>query len=223
MSIQQFLIYISVSFFYIISPGPAVLLSINYGAVYGLNKTAYMLLGNSTGQMTLAFFSSLGIGLAVIKSYLLLNIIKIIGVIVLFYMGTKMLLAAYTDRIRITNICSSSELTKKNNFKERSFLSLYKEGYVMAITNPKPLIFFVSIYPQFWGTNKNEIVQLIILGCSFATISFICMNVYSMFGKFLSEKLLSNNGVVILNIISGVAFILISFTLLFSNLVQIEI
>lgn len=88
---SQYFLFFTVAFFYIISPGSAVFLSINYGARYGIKKTAVMLLGNSTGHAILAGISALGIGLMIIAAPTLLNTVKLLGACVLTWLGIKML------------------------------------------------------------------------------------------------------------------------------------
>ena len=66
------------------------------------------------------------------------------GAIFLVYLGFKMINTTQT------------KISLKNSKKKSTF---YKEGILLAITNPKPIIFFSSIYPQFVDSNSKTVLS----------------------------------------------------------------
>ncbi len=91
MNIDTLLIYVSVSFFYITSPGPAVLLAIYNGATAGHKAVWYSALGNITGLMFLSLFSISGLSAALLASSMLFSTVKLVGAFYLVYVGCRQL------------------------------------------------------------------------------------------------------------------------------------
>jgi homoserine/homoserine lactone efflux protein len=205
---QDYFIFIFIAIAYIASPGPAVFLSINYSAIYGFKRTFVTLLGNTTGLGILAFVSAVGIGTIIINSPLLVNIIKIIGAIVLLYIGIKMIVSSKT--------IECIKIDKKNKI-DKSFYSSYKEGLILALSNPKPIIFFTSIYPQFIVIDGNENQQFLILGFSFMILSLLCLSLYAIISKYTLGKFLNEQRSKSFNFSSGITFIILAILLLSTN------
>lgn len=211
MEISQYLLFITIAFIYIISPGPAVFLSINYGTIYGIKKTTMMLLGNTSGISIIAIISASGIGLFILSSDFLMHTIKVLGFIVLFYFGSKMIF------LSIKSKKSKEKISSKLN-SSKQYIDCYKEGLFMALSNPKPIIFFTAIYPQFINKQSENFLNLFILGASFVVMSYFCLNIYGLLGKTILSKFLNDNGLKNFNLLSGITFIIMSFILLLSEL-----
>lgn len=223
MEFHQYLVFLSIAFFYIISPGPAVFLAINYGAVHGIKKTASLALGNSTGLAVLAIFSALGLGAVIIQSFLLLSVIKVLGALVLFYLGCKMLWSAMKPKIQAFESLSKPDDDIAKTVTDNGYFSFYKKGLFLSLTNPKAIIFFTAIFPQFMTAGKSVQVNLLtmfFLGITFAGISFVSLNVYGLLGQKILSKVLTDVGLRILDFISGATFVVMSGMLAFSDLSQ---
>lgn len=211
MEINEYLLFITIAFAYIISPGPAVFLAINYGTLYGLKKTTIMLIGNATGIAVIAIISALGIGVFILSSEFLMSVIKILGFIVLFYIGSKMIIKSLKRKKSQKNTSTNLDLNKK-------YRDFYKEGLLMALSNPKPIIFFVAIYPQFINKESENFLNLFILGISFVLISYLCLNIYALLGKTILSRLLKDNGLRNFNLLSGITFIIMSVMMLLTKI-----
>jgi len=197
LELDSYLIFISVAFFYISSPGLAVFLVLQYSAIYEYKKIIMIILGNITGLAILAFISAIGVGIIISTSKIFTNIIQIIGALVLFYIGFKM----------IFNTKKSKNL-KEVNIEDKSKYNFYKEGLFLALSNPKPIIFFTSIYPQFIQSNEDKNLQFFILAITFMFISFLVLNAYAFISKNTIGKVLNSSRIRIFNIVSGTALII---------------
>jgi len=197
MELDTYLIFIPIAFFYISSPGLAVFLVLQYSAIYSYKNILMLILGNISGLATLAFISAFGVGIIISTSQVLTNIIQIIGALVLFYIGIKMIL--------------NSKKTKSNNdviVLSKSKYDFFKEGLFLSLSNPKPIIFFTSIYPQFIVNNDTKNLQFFILAITFMFISFLVLNIYAFISKNTIGKVLNSSRIRIFNIVSGSALIL---------------
>jgi len=197
MELDTYLIFIPIAFFYISSPGLAVFLVLQYSAIYSYKNILMLILGNISGLATLAFISAFGVGIIISTSQVLTNIIQIIGALVLLYIGIKMILNS--KKIKLNNDAIILSKSKYDFFKEGLFLSL---------SNPKPIIFFTSIYPQFIVNNDTKNLQFFILAITFMFISFLVLNIYAFISKNTIGKVLNSSRIRIFNIVSGSALIL---------------
>ena len=176
MSLSVLAIYLTVSFFYIISPGPAVFLAITNGIRGGVLPLALSSLGNVVGLFFLSLISILGLGAIVLASATLFLMVKITGAIYLVYLGIK--------QFRESKAFSMGN--QKNiefGFTDKSLWSYFSESFMVAATNPKPILFFVAIFPQFLNTETAILPQFLILTLSFMVISFCSLFFYGYIGK----------------------------------------
>lgn len=233
MDLHHYFIFVSIAFFYIISPGPAVFLAINYGAFHGIKKTAMVMLGNSTGLAILASVSAFGLGAIIVQSFFLLSLVKVLGAMVLFYLGCKMLWSALKPKARSTSfnetqrqdniVTEQNSALSKSEITANNYASFYKKGLFLSLSNPKAIIFFTAIFPQFMTAGESiqsNLSTMLFLGATFAVMSFFCMNTYNILGQKVLARFLTNIGIKIMNLFSGALFIGMSGMLAFSDLGQ---
>ena len=185
MSIDTILVYTLVSFFYIISPGPAVFLAMANGIGGNLRAVMLSSFGNILGLFLLSTISIIGLGTLILASSTLFLLVKIIGAGYLIYLGIK--------QFRISNqlknsSSESSDIVENNN---RTNLSYFTEGFILAATNPKPILFFIAIFPQFLNIEYSLIPQFFTLTLIFMSISFLSLFSYGYLAKS-AKNLFSN-------------------------------
>ncbi|CAM3606607.1 Homoserine/homoserine lactone efflux protein [Vibrio aerogenes CECT 7868] len=175
MDLHTLGIYFFVSFFYVISPGPAVFLAVYNGAVSGTKTVMASALGNITGLLFLSTLSVSGLSAILLSSALLFTAVKVTGAVYLIYLGVKQLL---TGRKR-SLIAPAGEKRQ-----HRSLFSFYREGFLVAATNPKPILFFVALFPQFIDNHHQLFTQFMVMTLIFMAISFSALFTYG----YLADK-----------------------------------
>ena len=198
MNVDTLLIYVFVSFFYIISPGPAVFLAIYNGAVNGVKYVVVSALGNILGLMILSILSITGLSAILLASSTLFMAVKIIGACYLIYLGIKQIQSSNKDK---------RGSPYKLEQKKRSLLSYFKEGFVVAITNPKPIIFFAALFPQFLDTEQSLLAQFSIMTLIFMLFSFMSLSTYGYLAQRAKGFLSNSNNVKWFHRISGGLFV----------------
>ncbi|HZP67372.1 MAG TPA: LysE family translocator [Rudaea sp.] len=164
MHLQTLLAFAAVAAMAILSPGPAVLLSLRNGATLGARSVAWSALGNISGVTCLSAAAMLGLGVVLKSSVLLFGIVKLAGAAYLFYVGWRHLrgqavLVAETDPQRRAAAPRAA--------------ALYREGFLIAATNPKAVLFFTALFPQFVDATQPVMPQFLILTGVFVAISYI--------------------------------------------------
>jgi len=203
MDTNLLIIYITVSALYIASPGPAVLLAI-LNSIRGNFKVVLVSnLANILGLILLSSASILGLGLLIKSSEVLFISLKVIGAMYLAYIGYKLL----------KNNSKLNFDTNTNNTK-KDYMVYFKESFITAITNPKPILFFTAIFPNFINYDSNIYYQFNILTFLFVFLSFTILSLYGYLATKSKAILCNEKAISIFYKISGITFILLAIGLL---------
>nr|WP_298137674.1 LysE family translocator [uncultured Pseudomonas sp.] len=183
----------------ILSPGPAVLLALRNGATLGLGAVVCSSLGNISGLFCLSAAAMLGLGLLLMSSALLFAAVKILGALYLFYIGVRHLL------VRSPALKGAAEHAPHG--ARPSSLALYREAFLMAAFNPKPILFFTALFPQFIDANEPLLTQFFVLTGIFMVLSFATLIAYAMVAARAKKFLLQATFAKWLNRAMGAVFI----------------
>ncbi|MDN2659427.1 LysE family translocator [Neptunomonas sp. CHC150] len=191
---ENYLIYVGVAIATILLPGPAVMLTLNNSIQRGILKSLAGILGIALAILLVAIISATSLGIVLASSAIAFNIIKIVGAAYLIYLGVKMF---------------RSKATNNDLFKEQegSFFKCFFEGFLVSVSNPKAVIFFMSIFPQFIDLNQEYTPQFILLAVTFSFLVIVIHTIYAVSASFAKSKLSSQKGSSLLNKISGGVFV----------------
>ncbi len=179
------------------SPGPSVLLCITKSVTQGFNLAVYTALGSLfaiIGIMTLSFT---GLGLLIATSDMIFTIIKYIGAVYLIYLGYK----TFTSKQEDYHFKKNAKISKKN--KLDSFLN----GFIVGASNPKAIIFFTALFPQFINANSPLLIQYMIFVSTFAVLELSWLLFYAYLGHKSSSWFLQKGRAKFFNKITGSVFI----------------
>jgi len=184
MTIEFLILYAVFSFFYIISPGPAIFLAISNGMTTNMKTVALSSLGNVLGLLLLSLISILGLGTIITTSATLFMIVKIVGALYLVYLGVRQ----FRNSKKI--VFAQAE---KNENSHRKSSSFFHEAFLVAATNPKAILFFTAIFPQFLNPKAAMLPQYALLTAIFMFLSFASLFSYGLLSKsmrrlFFNEK-----------------------------------
>ena len=192
--VENYLIYVGVAIATILLPGPAVMLTLNNSLQRGLLKSLAGILGIALAILLVAIISATSLGIVLASSAMAFNIIKISGAVYLIYLGIKMLRSKVTNNTLVRG-------------QEYSYLKCFMEGFLVSVSNPKAVIFFMSIFPQFIDLTQEYTPQFILLAITFSFLVIVIHTIYATFASLAKSKLSSRKGSSILNKISGGVFV----------------
>lgn len=148
-------------------PGPSVLFAIGRALVLGTKLAVLSVLGNALGVGLQIIVVSLGLGVLIQQAPGLFFAIKIIGALVIAYLGIKAIL----DRAKL-------ELADEKSSSSKAVL---QQSVIVGITNAKTFVFFVAALPSFVSpADGNPIIQMLILGLIFSVIGIASDMVYAV-------------------------------------------
>ena len=197
MELSTWLLFLSIALVAIISPGPAVLLSVTNSLTHGFTKSVFSSLGNIIGIFVVSSAAALGLGAVLQTSILLFTALKIFGAIYLIYLG----ISQWKSKHNIFE--KPIETSKSNQGIRKSFV----QGFLVAISNPKAILFFTALFPQFIDLSKHIFVQFIILTATFMFFSFTILLIYALSAYSAKGWFAKSNRAIWLNRISGTVFI----------------
>ncbi len=205
--INDYLTYILLAITITAIPGPAVILTIRNSLEYGYKTTIVNIFGNFFAMIILALISAIGLGAIILSSQTLFYIIKFLGCIYLVYLGIK------AWQVPIVDEKNKSDLKKEN----KNHYTIFKEGFIIGISNPKAIAFFIALFPQFIDPARNFITQFLSLILTIEGISFIILFCYALIAFRLSHYLRSKKATLLFNKLTGGAFIGFGITLLYKD------
>ena len=203
MNHDTLLLYTVVAFFYITSPGPAIVLAILNGIRTDMKTVAIASLGNILGLFILSSASALGLGALLTSSALVFTIVKTIGGLYLVYLGVKCFLNG-----RALNFDGD------RRGGSRTGAGYFYEAFFLAVTNPKPILFFTAIFPQFLNLEAAIIPQFMLMTGIFLTISFASLCTYGFTAKKSKKWLADSNRMLWFHRLTGGIFIVLGAGLL---------
>ena len=163
MQIHTLVAFTAVAAVAILSPGPATLLALRNSMAWGPRRTVWSTLGNVCGLFGLSAAAMLGLGVVLQSSALLFGVVKLLGAGYLFYVGVRQL----TGR-GVTLVPAPGEAPLAPPSRRR----LFGEALLTASTNPKPILFFTALFPQFLDAHAPLLAQFLVLTGLFCALSF---------------------------------------------------
>ncbi|MBX9719530.1 MAG: LysE family translocator [Microbacteriaceae bacterium] len=161
MSIDTWLIFLIAAIGLSFTPGPNGLLALTHGALYGARRTAVTVLGGALGFLIVIAVSMFGVGALLIAVPDILTVLKWVGGAYLVFLGVQVW------RAPAIALASSSDRPSTSG------CSLFQQGLLAAVTNPKGILFFVAFLPQFIDPEGDLLVQFAIMASTFIVIEIV--------------------------------------------------
>ena len=183
----------------ILIPGPSVMFVIARAVAWGRVTAVLTAFGNALGMLLLSVFIAVGLGPLLQRSELLLVVVQVLGGLYLVYLG----LDAYRNRQ-----LHADDMIKVEEIKPSNFL-IVRQGFTVGALNPKALVFFSAVFPQFVDADSGSITfQLLMFGLIFAALSFLLDGMWGLLvGSSRDWFVTSKNRLVILRTIGAVVMI----------------
>jgi threonine/homoserine/homoserine lactone efflux protein len=148
------------AFVLIVVPGPSVLFVVSRGVALGRRAALATVLGNALGVLVQLLLVAVGLGALVERSEAIFTAIKLAGAVYLVFLGVRML----GRRRSLADLHDATEAPKGTR-------TIVREGFIVGLTNPKAVIIFTVVLPQFTDPSRGHVpLQILILGAMFLTI-----------------------------------------------------
>ena len=158
------------AFALIVVPGPSVLFTVGRALALGRLAGVATVAGNTVGVYVQVVAVAFGIGALVERSVMVFTIIKLGGAAYLVYLGVQ----AIRHRRRLAEALAA-------RMEHKSVARVMADGFVVGIGNPKAIVFFAAVLPQFVDRQAGHVPQqLLLLGAVFAGIALLSDSAWAM-------------------------------------------
>ncbi|MBP0452846.1 LysE family translocator [Kitasatospora sp. RG8] len=170
VSTDRLLAFAAMSFLLIVIPGPSVLFVIGRALAQGRRAALTTVVGNTLGAYALVVAVAFGVGAVVERSVLVYTGLKLAGAAYLVYLGVK----AVRQR-------GSFQAVFAGEGPAHGGLRTLWEGFAVGVANPKTMIFFAAVLPQFVDRERGHVaVQMLLLGLIFNAIAVVSDSVWGL-------------------------------------------
>lgn len=181
------------------TPGADTFFVLNKSINTGKKAGIYSSLGIGTGCFIQSLFTGIGLSLILENSSFVFNIIKLIGVLFLIYLGMRQIFTK-----------NNHSITKEKNIENKKNFKNFFQGLFTNISNPEVTLFYLTLLPQFIKEdNQYGVIPFIILGLTLASTDTLYSIGLTLLASKINNKLTNQNYILLLNKISGLIFILL--------------
>ena len=166
-------VFIPTFFFVSITPGMCMTLAMTLGMSIGVRRTLWMMIGELLGVASVAIAAVLGVASVMLNYPDAFAILKWVGGAYLIYIGINMWRAKGKMSV---NTHSPSDVSRQ---------SLFTQGFITAVANPKGWAFMISLLPPFINVDQAVAPQLFILLSVIMITECVSMLAYATGGKSL--------------------------------------
>lgn len=160
-----------------VAPGPNVLFVMTQSAWRGPRAGMFAAAGIETANSLYVLFSAIGLAGLIAASGAAFEIIKWAGAAYLAWLGFQAIRSSF--RVSEAAVLSTGEASAK----------AYRDGMMVGLGNPKTILFFLALFPQFIDPAKTVWSQSLLLGAIAIAIDFVVQIAYTLAGGMLSKAL----------------------------------
>ncbi len=169
-SSHQWIAFLVASFLFIQVPGPSVLFMLSRALTVSLRDALISVVGNGLGLMTQVVLVALGLGAIVAASTTAYTALKVVGVGYVIWLGIQAIRHRADARLAMLEGAAPVPEGRRRALGT---------GYVVGVTNPKTIVFFVAFLPQFTSATAAAGPQLALLGLVFGAMAITSDSIWA--------------------------------------------
>jgi len=167
VDLSVWITYFAATLILSITPGPGVFSSISSGLHHGFRLGLWNGVGMQAANVLMVIFVSLGLGALLLASETLFTVVKWAGVAYLIYLGI------------VTWRAPARGFEEDRDDHETTSRGVFMRGFWVNATNPKGIIFFAAILPQFIDTARPQLAQYAIFAATTFAVDLVVMMAYT--------------------------------------------
>ena len=176
--------YIVAAMVIILAPGPSVLFVIARAIAWGRATAVFTVAGNVTGAFSLSVFVALGLGPVLERSEIAYVAVQWAGGLYLIYLGIE---AIWKRSLQAADMANQGDTAP-------SIRRSMRDGFWVGALNPKGVVFFAAVLPQFIDRDRGSVtLQLILLGAVFAILAFFSDGTWGLLAGTAREWLATDS------------------------------
>ncbi|RYF33236.1 MAG: LysE family translocator [Comamonadaceae bacterium] len=202
MHFSTWLLFTGTTLLLAFTPGPAVLLAISTSVTAGPGRAMLGSLGNAAGVFVVSAVSMAGLGVVLGTSATAFMVLKVLGAGYLVYLGVRQW------RSKANAFAAPTDDSTQRAYG-RSSMRLFGHGVTVAVTNPKSILFFSALFPQFLTPDASLVEQFFVLTATFAACSVLSHGFYVLLARGIKRSFSNVRRVRLFNRVSGATFVVL--------------
>ncbi len=192
----------------VLIPGPSLLFTIGRALSAGRTEALLAVLGNVCGISTQIVGIALGLGPLLAASRTAYTVLKVVGGAYLVYLGIRTI---RERRVAADALAAGLPSTAPS-------IHALRDGYVVGLTNPKTIVFFAALLPQFVDPGHGRVwLQMLVLGAIFAVVAVLSDGTFALLAGRARDWFARSPGrLATMSATGGVMMIVLAVTLLFA-------
>lgn len=175
MSTELWLAYVTTVLILMSTPGPSHLLMLSNSLGNGFNRSLATAGGDLSANIVQMTVASLGLVSLIHSSQEFFVVIKWAGVSYLIFMGVMKFGKRFDPSVAVLS-------------RIRTLRSLYWQGFMTSAANPKAVVFFAALFPQFVNPALQTGKQLVIMGVTYLVIDACFLTIYGGFAGWIESR-----------------------------------
>ncbi len=177
MTFEFWAVYVATVLLLMSTPGPSQLLILSNAGKYGYRRSIATIFGDLTANALQMIAAGFGLAALIAASENVLFFIKWFGVIYLIWLGVRMIRNAKAGTVEEGVVRS-----------EISLKALWLQGFLTSAANPKAVVFFAALFPQFIDANLAFAPQFLILSATYIVIDATFLSAYGLGSSWIASK-----------------------------------
>ncbi len=167
MTLEIWYLYVATVLALMSTPGPSQLLMLSNSGTHGFHRALSTAAGDLTANALQMLAAGLGLAALIAASGAALTLIKWAGVAYLIWLGLRMIRRAKPDDPTLGGARSTVSLR-----------SLWMQGFLTSAANPKAVVFFAALFPQFISADAAFWPQFLILSATYIVMDGAFLSAY---------------------------------------------
>ncbi|WDZ96671.1 LysE family translocator [Herbaspirillum sp. WKF16] len=197
--------FIPVAIMLALVPGPNNFCALNNGIRRGVGAALLATFGRVAAFAIFLTVSALGLGAMLLASETAFEAVKWVGAVYLFYLGWRAWRSREFHGLELADGVAGAPAAGAP--APRGVGALAMQEFLLGITNPKAIMLFAAIFPQFIDQSRPAAHQFLVLGSIYLASEFVSTAVYSACGARIRQFIRTSRGVARLNKATGGFFI----------------
>ncbi|MEN7341455.1 MAG: LysE family translocator [Pseudomonadota bacterium] len=179
MTLDVWLLYVGTVLLFMSTPGPSHLLMLSVSMSNGFGRSLATAAGDLSANLIQMLLAGFGLAAVITASRYGFAIIKWSGVAYLVWVGVRQIMASFATA------------EEDSQTSQASISKLWFRGFVTSAANPKAVVFFAALFPQFLNPDQPLLSQMLILSGTYLLIDGCFLSAYGKGASWLSQRLKS--------------------------------
>lgn len=176
MPIETWTLYVGTILLFMSTPGPSHLLMISVSMSNGFRRSLATAAGDLSANTMQIILAGFGLAVVVTNSRYGFQIVKWAGVCYLVWIGVRKII----DSVKSKSLGQSAQSV--------SLRTLWFRGSITSAANPKAIVFFAALFPQFLDSEAPLVPQVAILGVTYILIDGMFLATYGRTASWIAQK-----------------------------------